>query len=241
LDKVYQLDGEEKFVKAVYATLTDTLKTLYENFYQTDMMYSDPSVREDIYRIARIPLSIHEASGQKCIFMKLKVSKDGRVEFESDKIRGLGFFKNRSLREDDIIKAIKITRQKVKTKIKELETIKEKSKDNWESEHGYIGKVRPCFQKALAGGEMGHQQRLALLTEAWYSGIKDFAGLVNVFRPLHDFDGDNPTQSICRYQCQWFLDREGWKIPPYTCDTIQKLGWCIEKECKTYLKRKENE
>ena len=236
-DKVYSLGCEDDFLKETYATLTGTLRGLYESRYGP-LEYSDTSVERDVFRIARIPLSVHEVSGERCMFMKLSGVKSGNFDLEQDKIRGLAYFKNYSLKQDDMFKAIRITKLRIAEKAKAREEAKANSDNSWETTHGYVGHIRPCFQKALESGEMCHQQRLALLTEAWYSGIKSFEGLVEIFRPLHDFDGDKSSQSTCRYQCQWFLDHEGYNVPPYTCDTIQKLGWCIENECKLYRRRK---
>lgn len=241
-DKVYSLDCPEPFLKQVYSTLTHMIKELYESHYG-ELKYLDSNVYKDVYRMARVPLSIHEKSGEQCVFMKLTGIQSGNPHLEKDKIRGLDYFRNSSLKEDDLLKAVKNTKIRLDRESTIRAEAKKELKDNWEITHGYTGNIRPCFQKALQNGEMHHQQRLALEIEAWYSGIHDFEKLVEVFRPLHDFDGDKLIGSISRYQVGWFLDHEIYlKNPPYTCETLQKYGWCIEsEECPIFKRRKEHE
>ena len=54
--------------------------------------------------------------------------------------------------------------------------------------------------KDLDSGEICHQQRLALLNEAYALGFHSFESLVELFRNLNDFG-----YSTTSYQVKWFL------------------------------------
>ncbi len=87
---------------------------------------------------------------------------------------------------------------------------------------------------------MVHQQRLALLIEAFYAGHKTQDGMVDFFRFLNDF-----KEGKTRKQVKWFFEnkvdeeKNRCKIKPYRCDTIREKGWCLFDECSIYLKQKE--
>jgi DNA primase large subunit len=88
--------------------------------------------------------------------------------------------------------------------------------------------IRPCFVKALDSGEMCHQQRLALLQEAYSLGFHSPESIIEIFKCLNDFD-----DSITRYQVNWFFTNKVEKdeVRPYSCRTIQKYGWCLGEDC----------
>lgn len=88
--------------------------------------------------------------------------------------------------------------------------------------------IRPCFVKALDSGEMCHQQRLALLSEAYSLGFHSLESIIELYRCLNDFD-----YSTTNYQVQWFFNHwvEKGGITPYSCKKIQTYGWCIGNEC----------
>ena len=230
LDRIYEVPE----AKEVYIAL---MKRMMTNFGKP-LKYLDTNVVEDVMRLSRIPFSVHEKSGEKCLIVKMKRTVDGYT-FEPDKIRSTALNKVSGLGKRDVGLAIQVARETIKERAERIKEAQEANKDNWEVVHGFVGDIRPCFKKALEIGEMPHQMRLAMLLEIWYSGTHDFEKMVNVFRPLHDFDGDKTSgNSTCRYQCQWFLDREGYKgHPPYSCDKIQELGWCIREECHIYQRR----
>jgi DNA primase large subunit len=76
----------------------------------------------------------------------------------------------------------------------------------------------------MESGEMPHQQRLAFLNEAWYSGIKSEQGLMDLFKKLHDYN-----EETTRYQVMYFLEHENYQnFPPYTCEKMRELRWCLE-------------
>lgn len=230
LDKVYIVEN----AKEVYVAL---MKRIISNFGRP-LKYLDMNVVEDVMRLSRIPFSIHEKSGEKCLIVKMKKTVDG-YSFEPDKIRSLALFKVSGLGETDVGMAWKVARETIEERLERINEAQEANKENWEVVHGFVGEMRSCFKKALENGEMRHQMRLAMLLEAWYSGKHTFEEIINVYRPLHDFDGDKVSgESKSRYQVQRFLDLEGYKgHPPYSCDKIQELGWCVREECPIYQRR----
>ncbi len=231
-DKIYEVPE----AKEVYIAL---MRRMMSNFGKP-LKYLDTNVVEDVMRLSRIPFSVHEVSGEKCLIVKMKRVGD-KYTFEPDKIRSTALNKVSGLGMRDVGLAIQVARETIKERAERVKEAQESNKDKWEINHGFIGEVRPCFKKALEVGEMQHQMRLAILLELWYSGIHNFEPLVQAFRPLHDFDGDK-SPSTCRYQVQWFLDRDGYKgHPPYSCGKIQELGWCIREECRIYQRRIEKD
>jgi hypothetical protein len=213
------------------------MKRMMSNFGKP-LKYLDMNVVEDVMRLSRIPFSIHEKSGEKCLIVKMKKRIDGYL-FEPDKIRSLALFKVSGLGETDVGMAWKVAKETIEERLERINEGQEANKENWEIVHGFVGEMRSCFKKALENGEMRHQMRLAMLLEAWYSGKHTFEEIINVYRPLHDFDGDKVSgESKSRYQVQRFLDLEGYKgHPPYSCDKIQELGWCVREECPIYQRR----
>jgi DNA primase catalytic subunit len=230
LDKIYEVEN----AKEVYIAL---MKRMMSNFSKS-LKYLDTNVVEDVMRLSRIPFSVHEKSGEKCLIVKMKKTVDG-YSFEPDKIRSLAPLKVSGLGKIDVGLAIKVSRDTIKERIERINEAQEANKDSWEIVHGFVGDIRLCFKKALESGEMRHQMRLAMLLEAWYSGKHTFEEIMNVYRPLHDFDGNKVSgESKSRYQIQRFLDLEGYKgHPPYSCDKIQELGWCVREECPIYQRR----
>ena len=224
LDKVYEFSDSQDFVKEVYKSLVEIIKR-YGN-----TSFLDTSTDEDLVRLCRIPFSIHQASGKKCILLKLNNKK----EFEEDKLRGLSYYKDKGLKYADIIDAVKQTIKRLELEEKERETIKTQIATGEISQCG--GEIRPCYLKSLKGKEMEHLKRLSLLGEAWYSGLKDEESLTQLFSNMNDFDL-NKT----RYYIKYFLDGKNYlKYPPYRCDTLKRLGWCLENnECPIWRKNNE--
>ena len=216
LDHIYEFSPKDlDFARSVYRRLCMSFLGRIKS------KYCDMQVVGDIKRMARVPLSIHEKTGEVCIIVdeNLKQTKVRRVDFYR-KIYGL--------RKDEVMRVVRqeiLERKLVMEKEKELEKFKGKKGVKYVKK----GFIRPCFQYALKIGEMSHQQRLALLLEAYCSGITDEDGLVNVFRPLHDFKED-----ITRYQVKWFLNHLPKNPKPYQCKTIHKYGWCIREQCPIY-------
>jgi hypothetical protein len=229
----------------------DVLKETY-NLLQIELLkrrdgsinykYFDTSVLGDVKRLCRIPYSIHQITGQECFIVK-KIIKKSDTEYEvvPDKIRGLGQYTSTPLR--DFEWAFKMAVEKIKLE----ETLRiqkqEESKEKWEMNHGFVGKVRPCFIKQYETKEMRHKFRLAFEPELWFAGefnghnTKTVEGMINVFRNFNDFN-----EKKSREQIEWFFEnvvpkfRKG--LAPYSCKTIQENNWCMKNDCPLYNKRK---
>jgi hypothetical protein len=208
-DSVYEINQELDFWKQVYKELQ--LGLLQDHGYR----FMDYTVVGDINRMCRIPFSVHEKSGEEC-----PVVDSG---LEQDKVRSIEYFKLYGLKQKDILSAMDRAR-KFKKALKEKKVKYAERTLTFESTDG----IRSCFINALNSGEMCHQQRLALLSEAYSLGFHSPESIVELFRCLNDFD-----YSITSYQVNWFFTHwvEKSSIRPYSCRTIQKYGWCIGNEC----------
>lgn len=218
LDKVYEFSNSQEFVKQIYKTLMKSIT----NYGNLSTKFLDKSTDEDLVRLCRIPFSIHQVSGKKCGLLKL----NNKREFEEVKLHGLELYKGKGLKYSDVVKAVKETVKRIDLESKELKT---QVNTGQTSQGG--GEIRPCYLKAIQGKEMEHLKRLSLLGEAWYSGIKDIDGLTNLFANMNDFDL-NKT----RYYVQYFLDGKNYlTYPPYRCETLKKLGYCLQNNtCPMY-------
>jgi hypothetical protein len=231
-DKIYQVkDDDVELLAETYWQLQNRFLTNNRHKYE----FMDSSVLGDVKRMCRIPTSIHEKSGEDCYLVK-RIKGD---KIEKDKLRAIDFWRQSGLKEDDWVEGVRLAFNKLKKQKEEMEKYQAEKKDNWELEHGFVGVIRPCFQQALESGEMGHQQRLALLIEGYWSGLITEEALMDLFRKLHDFD-----ERITRDQVEWFfknkvpeiIKSKKWK--PYRCTTIEDLNWCLKSKCPIYLKRK---
>jgi hypothetical protein len=208
-DSIYEINQELDFWKQVYKQLQiDLLQNHNYNFL-------DFAVVGDINRMCRVPFSIHERSGIECPVVNSLL--------ETDKIRSIEYFKLYGLKQKDILSAMEKAREFRKTTKKRVLTYVPRNL-SLESAEG----IRPCFVKALDSGEMCHQQRLALLQEAYSLEFHSQESIIDLFRCLNDFD-----DSITRYQVNWFFTHwvEKGEITPYNCRTIQRYGWCIGDQC----------
>lgn len=208
LDYTYCIDkGQSELLKKVYKELQLALLQGY------DYKYIDWHVIGDINRLSRIPLSTHQKTGELCIIID--------NQLRPDKIRSLEFFRLYGLKEADI-KAI------IKRIIRNKKPIDNTSKDYPANVNNVFKDIRPCFKKAMAVGEMCHDQRLALLLEIYSFGNQDLASIVEYFKCFNDFNEEETGKQV-----QWFLDNEvqrGYNRP-YKCKTIQAKGWCVGEEC----------
>jgi hypothetical protein len=210
-DSVYEINPKLTFYKQVYKQLQLGLLQGY------NYRFIDPVIIGDINRMCRIPLSIHEKSGEECIIVD--------SQLEKDKLRSIEYFKLYGLKQKDLLSAME--------KARELE------KNRRQKQPKYVARklasesitgLRPCFVKAMDSGEMCHQQRLALLQEAYSLGFHSPESIIEIFRYFNDFD-----ESITAYQVNWFFTNQVEKnlVRPYSCQTIQKYGWCLGEECPT--------
>jgi hypothetical protein len=208
-DSVYEINQELEFWKQVYKQLQFALLQVH------NYRFIDYAVVGDINRMCRIPFSIHEKSGEECLVVNSNL--------EEDKVRSVEYFKLYGLKQKDILTAM----DKAHEFRKILKEKKIKYVPNTLSIESSEG-IRPCFVKALNSGEMCHQQRLALLQEAYSLGFHSQESIIDLFRVLNDFD-----DAITRYQVSWFFNNKVEKdnVKPYSCRTIERYGWCLCNEC----------
>lgn len=232
LDKIYQVqDNDPELYAEIYWQLQNRFLTNNRHVYK----FMDSSVLGDVKRMCRIPTSIHEISGEECYLVK-KIKGD---KIEKDKLRGIDYWRRGGLKEDDWQYAVDCAFSKLKKQREDAEKYQVEKKDNWELEHGFVGEIRPCFKQAIESGEMGHQQRLALLIEGYWAGLDTVEKLMNLFQKFHDF-----SEKTTRDQVEWFFKNKvpeiiksrKWK--PYRCTTIEDLNWCLKSKCQIYQRRK---
>jgi len=218
-DNIYEINSDTDFWSQVYGTL-------YKRFYKNGESYQfiDRTSETDIFRMSRMPLSIHEKSGLECIIV------DGSLK--PTKIRGLGNQKMCSLKQKDIFRAVTITRELINRKT-EKDKLRKIIQDN--NPTNFIGdaNIRPCFQKALDYKEMPNKMRLAFLLELWYKQNRHTNDeLTEPFRVLNDFN-----EKKTRYYIQWFLDHKVYEYKPYRCQVMIKENWCLQNNCTKYKKK----
>jgi len=235
-DMVYQISSKVDFWKVVYRNLQEQFLNHYVTKYKKPMKFCDSATFGDIKRLGRIPLSIHQKSGEKCILVDMNL--------KPDKLRSIAYYRLYGLKLRDLKMAANRASEYLAKKAEIMQEREETHREDWEMEHGFVGKIRLCFQVRMDGGEMCHQQRLALLQEAYWAGYRTPEKMIELFRCFKDFDGDNPAKSTCRYQVgRWFdlkgwLDSKGRPFHPWRCDTIQAFGWCIYEKCPIFRRRK---
>jgi len=227
-DRIYEIDSDEGFWRAVYGFLYD----MFTKSNKKKFNYADSTSREDIFRLCRIPTSIHQKTGKECIILD--------TNFKPTKIRSIEYYKSYGLKHNDLVRAVDWVKVDIARRESEAKKREEEHEEKWMVEHGYTGKIRPCFQTRMDAGEMVHQQRLALLIEAYYSGRKKRDEMFEFFKCFNDFN-----EKTTRTQVNWFFDnkvdesKNKCKVKPYRCDTIREKGWCLKDGCPIYLKQKE--
>lgn len=239
-DSVYEINysdkNEEEFWKEVYGKLYDMFANMrrYKQF-----QYIDKSSRTDIKRLCRIPTSIHQKSGEECILVDKNL--------KPTKFRSIEYYKSYGLNQNHFKMAFDLALQSIESKKQELIKREKLGKDKWEVEHGFTGKIRPCFQSRMDKGEMSHHQRLALEYEAFYAGYNTEEKMIDFFKCFNDWDGNSTGKSNCRIQVKWFFKHKvsmGVKKlhvdrKPYRCDTLESKGWCLFDKCPIWRKRQE--
>ena len=229
LRKVYEVEERNiEFAKEVFGVLCLSqikINKLYQELSEEDRdkwKYLDFSPLGDIMRMARVPLTPHEKTGAICQIL------DGNLK--PTKVRDLDLYKGYGLREDAIREAVETVKTYHKRKIvKEWGQIDRGAKSLYKTNGEFKGQLRPCFTERLKLGEMQHQQRLALLTEMWWSGYKTKEAMLQVCRQFKDF-----TEKESMNQINDFFKHERWKFKPYRCDTIKSHGWCLKSECSMF-------
>ncbi|MGQ9644794.1 MAG: hypothetical protein ACUVT3_13125, partial [Ignavibacterium sp.] len=155
------------------------------------------------------------------------------LKIERDKFRSIdGYYRLNGLKIKDLQNAIMATNIKMRLIKQRQQENKELNDKRWETVHGFVGKIRPCFQVRMDKGEMEHGQRRALLVEAFYAGYDTEEKMLELFKCFHDYN-----ENISRYQIHYWFERP--KPKPYTCKKILESGWCLKDDCPIYQKRME--
>lgn len=198
--------------------LYEALQRYFINTAEGEYIMLDNLIIGDIMRFARVPLTIHEETGERCLIVdeELKVTK----------VRELDFYKKYGIM-DSIVDGVV---EEIKKKDDEKTTEKHgkmKYIANGGQKGGFTGNIRPCFMSYIESGVMCHQHRLAFVIEAHFAG-KTGEEICNYFKDnFGEYDED-----LTLYQVTWQLKKiKRDHLLPYKCETLRRLGWCLEKEC----------
>jgi hypothetical protein len=229
LDSIYGVSNDKDIIKETYRCLGNLLIDSYEaNICKFEFL--DENVRKDVYRIMRIPFSLHEVTGKRIELVRL--SDNG--EFIIDKPRGISIYKMSGLKEKEIKEAYNLAQEKLHKKSENLKRII-KLNEKYESEgRVFSHDIRPCFTNALNNGEMPNLMRLAFLMESWYAK-KTPEEMLQLLSKLSDFKYDKS-----KYQIDYFIERGDFNkgYLPWSCDTIKSHNWCLENDsCPIWVRR----
>lgn len=211
-----------EFAKRVYRKLQEMHITGEGNGFM------DERIIGDLTRLARVPLTKHEKTGEPCVVVN--------ESLEPTKVRHVEYFRIYGVPDSKVEKAVGLVQKEIFLEAqKKRKKAKTAGKDftNGLASSNFTGIIRPCFAERLEKGFMTHDQRLALLNEAYFSGYRTEDQLVDLFRNMADF-----SDKITRYQVRYFLKRDPEKYPPYRCRTLTQKGWCIEKGCPIFMRRR---
>jgi hypothetical protein len=235
LRRIYEFDERNvEFAKEVFGVLCLSRLKIWKVYSELTEQerkkwkYLDFAPLGDIMRMARVPLTPHEKNGVLCQILDRNL--------EPTKVRDIDLFKAYGLREDLIREAVELVKNIYQKKIiREQNRIDAGAKSLYKLNGEFRGQMRPCFTERLKIGEMKHQQRLALLMEAWWTYHEIIPKehmenqLLDICRNFKDFD-----EKISLSQIRWFLKNKAGKIPPYKCGTLKNLGYCLKSECSLY-------
>jgi len=203
-----------EFIKEVYGTLQR--KLLKGHKFET----LDEAVVGDVKRLARIPYTTHEETGELCQPLNL--------DRKPITIHALEEYRDQGLDHRLVELACKEVMDRREWREKRAE---------WRRRFrvGKTGKVRPCIEAALNaplhGGE-GHLMRLAVATEYLNRGFS-VSEVVTLFSSQVDFN---------EFKTRYYVEdakRKGYK--PFKCATIRSLGFCLGDKCPIYRKRLRNQ
>jgi len=189
----------------------------------------------EIKRLARVPLTIHEKWGERCLILTPILETNNLiVDLKEDKVRNISEYKINGVRVTDIERSIMELQTLEKNKLEmKLEEEQRAGDDILSTSTGFSGRIRPCFLHWQKSGVMSHIMRLAFLREIYHNKYTDVETMINFFRNFADFD-ENRT----RYQVEYFLSHNPETFPPYKCGTIQARNWCIKKKCPKWCKER---
>jgi hypothetical protein len=209
LRRPLRLDGGPERLRLAYDMLTRMiLRALPQR--------PDPSVVGDVKRLARIPYTLHEASGLPCLPV------DGGCRPVLLTPAALQELKHKGFPEE----AIRLIAAKVD------QTLAMRSFAPKPRPIPSGGKLRPCIQEALKrpldGGE-GHLMRIAVVREYQHRLRSGPEEIVLAFSSQADYD---PERS--RFYVKRLMEAPG---RPFRCETIRRLGYCLNGECPAYRRR----
>lgn len=190
---------QEVWAKAIYKTLQD--KLLKGLRYGT----LDPEVLGDIKRLARVPYTIHEKSGQLCIPLTEKREKLWLLgnSLEDYRRKGIG---------QDLFQAVVKevqAEERIRAKIQAFQkTRNEKPRKG----------VRPCIEAALHSPNITHKMRVCIVAEYLRAGLSQ-GEIERLFMTRQDYDSKR-----AEYQVNHVI-KGGYS--PFRCSTIQTLGFCL--------------
>ncbi|MGA3289756.1 MAG: hypothetical protein ABSD42_05910 [Candidatus Bathyarchaeia archaeon] len=203
------------------------LKLVYEKLQEallkgTQYKTLDLNPYGDVKRVSRIPFSIHEKSGYKCIPIDLKRKAIQLSTLLPYKENGLSKqFVDFCLRKTDEQKQ----QESEKKNRWDKQKISFNSQDN--------KKIRPCLTAALShdlSGSNGHSIRIAIATEFLNNGHSP-EETAQLFKNQTDYDY---AKSLFYSQ-----DIAARAYRPYKCESLQQLGICLPKECVFQGSKKE--
>lgn len=227
LDMVYRIKNKE-LIKETYRCLVNKLIKDYE-VNKTKLMFLDEQVKKDVYRILRVPTSIHEATGEKICLVKV-VPKEEKVNgikmvsyvFVPEKYRHIDYYRMQGVKEPRLVEAIKEAQIILKNKEDMIKNISEKNANISGNGKSYGHDIRLCFMHALKCGEMPLPMRLAFLMEAHYAN-KTPQQIMEMLSNLSDFKYDKS-----KYYVDYFYSRGDFaKYRPWSCKTLQKHNYCL--------------
>lgn len=208
------------FAKRVY----DKLQHMY---IRERYVFMDDRIIGDIARLARVPITKHEATGKACLIVDENLNQT--------KVRHIEYFKIYGVPDSKVKKAVELVKKDIyEETLKKRKAAKDGSKDFTGNGFGtaFNRAIRPCFQDKIDKGQMSHGQRLAFLVEAYFSGFRGEEALIELFRNFVDFD-----ERKTRYYVKYFLAHNPDKYPPYRCKTIMQKNWCIEAKCPIWCRK----
>jgi len=206
----FQVHRQET-AKEIYSRLQE--KLLKGLVYET----LDRQVIGDIKRLARIPYSIHEKTGQTCQPLTLDRQPLWLGPNDLDVLRKHGIYRE------------------FFEKVCKEAGAKKKVKARHEFKHLSLNKpastIRPCIENAVThplDEKQGHLMRLAVAREYLNAGFQT-DDVVALFKNQLDFDAEKS-----RYYVEYARRN---RCKPFRCSKIESLGYCLYETCPIFKKR----
>ena len=206
LEEPISLDSSQEHLKAIYGALQRML--LGNSKYET----LDRAVLGDVKRLARVPYTRHEKSGQIC----------QPVDALRRPVLLMPRFRDAYRKHGVSWELCRMAAEKVNEKALRRTPLKSR---RVQKRRG----VRPCLRAALERSEVDHKTRVAIVAELKAEG-EGPGQIVDAFSGMRDFD-----RRRTEYQVGQVLKGN---YSPFKCSTIQSLGGCLGSECEIYRRRR---